>query len=140
MFHLHLFYHPPAGKGDFTRLSRVECPAAAVLNSERKRIAVFPPCPDGIYLISLGLHSPFPLTGSRLAGELLHNSEVPGLAVFPFSSFRLIRKSCISHKHSSFVRFFPVIVYFIGQPLWVSIISSISPFRSILISCVLSFF
>ncbi|MBN1393321.1 MAG: hypothetical protein JW947_11050, partial [Sedimentisphaerales bacterium] len=47
-------------------------------------------------------HSPFPLPGSRLGSELLHYSEVARAAMFPLSSFRLIRKSGIPHTHSTF--------------------------------------
>ena len=31
--------------------------------------------------------------------------------MFPFFSFRLIGKSCISHTHSTFVGFFSIIIF-----------------------------
>jgi len=58
----------------------------------------------------MGQHSTFPLPGSQLGSELLYNSEVDRVSMFPFSSFRFIRKSCIPHKHPTFIGFFAIII------------------------------
>jgi len=80
------------------------------LPSDWKGVAVFPSFADGILLTALGQHSPFPLPGRGFGSELLHNFEVARVATFGFSFLRLICKSCISHKHSTLVRFFSSII------------------------------
>ena len=86
------------------RMVQLRCPCGfCELTAAGKGIAVFPALAAGIALIALGLHSPFPLPGGRLGCELLHHSEVARTSLFPFSSVRLIGKSCISHTHSTFV-------------------------------------
>lgn len=67
--------------------------------------------------MAFGEHSAYPSSGGLLGSELLYNPEVGRIAVYLFYSFRLVRKARISHKFSTFIRFFVVIIsahYFIA--------------------------